>query len=260
MSKPHIPKIFVINLDRSLDRWEQISGQLDGLSLSYERISAVEGTALPDFGQAFNISKFKLIARHDLTHREAGCSLSHILIWEKILAEDIPHALVLEDDVVVEGPLAKFLCSNCFTGFDYLKIDVDKANYPYEYTTVSETLNSDFTLAECDPIPFGMGGYIISNNGARIFLKSSRDMYYPVDILPQFTYPYTKQGFVVPQLVRDRLVDSVILGRDFVDHVTVLERLLGLFVKMTGKFLLRRLAVKMKLLIHRLKNWSYMSE
>jgi len=251
VSNTNIPKIYVINLDRSVERWKRISGQLDSLSLSYERISAVEGAALPDFREAFNAASFKLIARHDLVPGEAGCSLSHIRIWEKILADNMPYALILEDDVVVEGPLVQFLNSNCFRGFDYLKIDTDKANYPYSYTTMSEVSTKDFTLTECDPVPFLTGGYIISNKGARIFLNSSRGMYYPVDILPQFTYPYTKQGFVFPQLVKDKFVDSNIPGRDFVDQITALESLRVFFLKLTGKFLLRKLSVTMPLLFRR---------
>ena len=37
----------------------------------------------------------------ELTPGELGCSLSHIRLWEKMVKENIPEVLILEDDLLI---------------------------------------------------------------------------------------------------------------------------------------------------------------
>ena len=80
---------FVINLKRRPDRLESFRKDCP-----LQNVQVVE---------AFDASK----EDHELIHSrfnklqfpgEKGCWLSHLLLWEKIVKEGLPHALIFEDD------------------------------------------------------------------------------------------------------------------------------------------------------------------
>ena len=94
-------KIFVINLDERVDRWEAIQQELETLGIvKYERFSAIKPTeeikSNPNFlkgkKEAYRIGCY-------------GCLLSHLRIIEKAKKENLKNILILEDDVGFRQPL-----------------------------------------------------------------------------------------------------------------------------------------------------------
>ena len=92
-------KIFVINLKRSVERkklfiknWNPIIDKLsfceaiDGSLLSEEELSSI----------VLNYPGLKL------TKGEIGCALSHLMIYKRMVKEQIPIALILEDDAILK--------------------------------------------------------------------------------------------------------------------------------------------------------------
>lgn len=123
-------KVFVINLDRTPQRYQKITQQLQKNGLNYERFNAIDGYLLEivdDKGLKFSgqdiksnpklllpnsyytircpsedveyYSDFSMLAR-TLTAGEFGVYCSHREIWYKMVQENIPYALILEDDSV----------------------------------------------------------------------------------------------------------------------------------------------------------------
>ncbi len=92
-------KTFVINLDRSPDRWAKISEHLTNEGFDFERMPAVDGLRIEN-PSAHARSLSLLILQRRLSGHEIGCYLSHVKVWRKIVEEKIPVALVLEDDAV----------------------------------------------------------------------------------------------------------------------------------------------------------------
>lgn len=76
---------FVINLDRSPDRWLSINKQLTKLGINAERISAFDGNTLTHD----EIKKLtpKLYSKwefpREISSGEIGCYLSHLECWKK---------------------------------------------------------------------------------------------------------------------------------------------------------------------------------
>ncbi len=104
------PRIFVINLLRSPDRRRVIDGRLGELGLDHEFFPAADGAALTEDDLVNYDRKARLGAFGcDLVPNELGCYLSHYRIYEKIVAEHIPRALILEDDVEVSDDLPAIL-------------------------------------------------------------------------------------------------------------------------------------------------------
>ena len=89
--------IFYINLASRTDRREHVEKQLEALGLSGTRIDAVTPADLAgvDYGQ--------------LSASELGCSRSHQKIWQLLVDQDIPAALILEDDVLLSQHMATVL-------------------------------------------------------------------------------------------------------------------------------------------------------
>jgi glycosyl transferase, family 25 len=96
--------IYVINLDRDLDRMAFMERQLRAAGLSYERESAVNGRSLSSEEELYYADP----RRQPLGHGEIGCLMSHIKVWRRI-AQAHSAALILEDDVHIAAGAERLL-------------------------------------------------------------------------------------------------------------------------------------------------------
>jgi glycosyl transferase family 25 len=96
-------KVFVISLDRAPDRRAHMESLLGALGLKAEFVSAVDGRALTpaDLSQ-YDPRLARLDYRSEMTNTEIACYLSHYRIYERICRENLPLALILEDDIQIE--------------------------------------------------------------------------------------------------------------------------------------------------------------
>jgi glycosyl transferase, family 25 len=95
---------YVINLARSLDRRAHIIAELRKTGLDYEIITAVDGRDLDLHDSA--VIDPSLIARNSFPVGTAGCALSHLNAYQKIVADGLDEALILEDDVTLPADLS----------------------------------------------------------------------------------------------------------------------------------------------------------
>lgn len=110
--QPFAPPIFVINLERSSDRRESIASQLASIGIDFEIFPATDGTKLSESELAKYDEQYVSgqIAR-PMSPSEVGCYLSHTRLWRKIVEEDIPWAVVLEDDLDIHDGLTDILAA-----------------------------------------------------------------------------------------------------------------------------------------------------
>jgi len=122
-------KTFVINLDRSPARYNNLVPNLKKNHLQYERFSAVDGYKIKikdnKTGEIFLGSDLKVKKlssdvnytvscpsfegdylplkqkKEHLSAGEFGCYCSHMEIWNKVSTNDVKYALVLEDDALL---------------------------------------------------------------------------------------------------------------------------------------------------------------
>ena len=103
MAQPPL-KVFVISLDRAVDRRAHMEGLLSQLGLKAEFVSAVDGRALSEADRGQYDSRLaRLDYRSEMTDTEIACYLSHYRIYERICREELPLALILEDDIHIES-------------------------------------------------------------------------------------------------------------------------------------------------------------
>ena len=94
---------FLINLDRHPERLAVAQTRLSQLGVEAVRVPAVDGSALSPAARRAAVARFHaLLARGRLyTPGQIGCALSHHAVYHRMIAENIPAALVFEDDVLL---------------------------------------------------------------------------------------------------------------------------------------------------------------
>jgi glycosyl transferase family 25 len=99
-------RIFIINLPLRTDKRAAILERTAALGLDAEIIEAVNGAQMTD-------DEIKTVAGDypacRLTKGVIGCALSHLKIYKKMAGENIPVALVMEDDALPLPGLAEVL-------------------------------------------------------------------------------------------------------------------------------------------------------
>lgn len=92
-----LPPIYVINLDRDVERWQRMQQVTRAADLpNVQRFSAINGKDMEN-------DKFKegttWLGRQLQPVGVLGCAMSHMALWKKIVADKVPWAIILEDDV-----------------------------------------------------------------------------------------------------------------------------------------------------------------
>lgn len=177
MSAPLNIKIFVISLQRSLDRRKQVEKEMQKISLPWSFLDAVDGSALTSRPVEYKPAKVKRLQGYELTPNEIGCYLSHKEVWKRCVSENAP-TLVLEDDFVLapnfESVLGTILEAN--DSWNFLRL---QGLYEVPYKTLFEKSGVAFVRNEGDAV--GATAYLLKPAIARQLIKNSEDIYEPVD-------------------------------------------------------------------------------
>ena len=238
--------IFLINLDRRPDRLAQVKAQLDALGLAFERITAVDGAQLPADHPRLQKKRFLLEQKKPAVIGEVGCAESHRLIWQRMLEQNIPYALVLEDDISIQADLVKFLANPAYQDYDFLNLS-SSTPYRLEAAALKQLSEQHIferplpwqanrtlwkklewrkrwrifklrpvetgVICECDPAPALGSGYIVSLKAAQVFLKQSDKLFFPIDLVWRYSGGLLRQAFFSQPLIEQTRGDSDIPGR-----------------------------------------------
>lgn len=127
-------KAFVINLPKDTMRLAFMEKQLSTLAIPYEVVSATIGaTMTPEYkALVYDENRARTENGHPLSNTQIACTDSHRRVYEKIMADDLPYALVLEDDVIIDSRITSIFnptfmaqCSAEWLQLDYLPFDKD---------------------------------------------------------------------------------------------------------------------------------------
>lgn len=103
-------KTFLISLETQPRRRKQLVQDLERLGLEYEIFDAVNGYQLSD-EELNRLCDLKELEKHKSWFSKGvmGCSLSHYSVYKRIIEQNLPYALVVEDDAKLPGNMAKVL-------------------------------------------------------------------------------------------------------------------------------------------------------
>lgn len=172
-----IDKIFIINLDKDIYRYNYANKQLIDYNITnFERYSAIYGNNLTN-NELNNITTN--IGQKIASKSMIGCGISHINIWKKIISENLKTCLILEDDFILTNNfLTKFnnviknvpkiydilfLSSNIIHNKNLKLYDIN--DYFYKQLLISQTV-----------------GYIITLEGANKIIKYLNKVSYHIDV------------------------------------------------------------------------------
>jgi len=174
------PRVFVISLKRAEQRREsfvQSASGAVGESVAWEFFDAHQ-----DLASTLSYrEKDALIRRGRKLHpRELGCYSSHYSVWEKVAQMDVPHVLILEDDIVIDWKFVKAILDEdlAHKGIHYLKLYNMR---PVRFKIVKENFLLRRSLIAFTGFAFGTQAYIITPEGARRFLDVFRQVEMPID-------------------------------------------------------------------------------
>ncbi len=193
------PAIFIINLPRDAHRRDIMSARLDKTGLNYEFFEAVDGYALdPDDQPFYDRKKRMRYFGRDLLPGELGCLLSHRNIYAKMDAENIPYAVVLEDDVIFEPEFPQVLTALLQTKikWDVIRFLGSEKIYARGCRKIAP-LTGKYQLARLPTAPGGAHGYLLSLKAARVMLKHMQKNWVPIDTLQGRTWETGLETLVV---------------------------------------------------------------
>ncbi len=183
-------KVFVINLARAAARRDAMRQRLDALGLDYAFIEAVDGREIDVAAHpAYDRKRRRYAYGRDLTASELGCALSHRAACERLLAEGLDQALVLEDDVVFHADfpavMAAILASE--QPFDMVRFVDDKKMRRRRRRRVAhlkgDALSGDYWLVRLETTLGGAHAYLLRRSGAEKLLPALQRNWLAVDTL-----------------------------------------------------------------------------
>ena len=93
--------IWMINLDRDIERREKMTHQLQKLELPFTRFAGIDGKKqIEKLSKRTDPDAYARNMGSPILPGKMGCYASHVAVWETFLASEHTVALILEDDVV----------------------------------------------------------------------------------------------------------------------------------------------------------------
>jgi len=90
-----VDKVYIINLDKDVERMAKMDAQMKTLGIEYKRFSAINGA---------NIVHNKYLSEFCnvfCTNGMKGCALSHLYIWQDMVQNKYSNVCIFEDDAVL---------------------------------------------------------------------------------------------------------------------------------------------------------------
>ncbi|MBF9043189.1 hypothetical protein HKCCE4037_07620 [Rhodobacterales bacterium HKCCE4037] len=181
-STPLIP-IFLINLDRRPDRLAVMSDQLGSLGLPWVRISAYDMESIDDgiLGERVALSGHRI----PMGRGSQCCALTNLAIYQRIVDEETPAALILQDDVALSADLVPYA-----TSIDWLPDGVHVVQFEkYGKPSSKRLLGPEFkdatladrTLHRLYSRTAGAACYLITLDGAKTIINHRGLIDMPID-------------------------------------------------------------------------------
>jgi glycosyl transferase family 25 len=190
---------YLINLDRAPARLAFISRRLQALGIPYSRLSAVDGSAMPEKDRTAFIASRPRDGR-TWSAGQVGCFMSHVKAWEKIAEGLEPYGVIIEDDVHVSDEAPAFLKSPNWIPAD---ADIVRLESTGQWLKLGKTSSriDDRAVRRVRSTAWGAGAYVLSKSAALKLLAVEPKLHSPVDdFLFNFKSSAVAKGLTVYQV------------------------------------------------------------
>ncbi len=252
-------RTFVISLKDAAARRNFMTQQLEKLGIDFEFLDAFYGADYYNDEKYFARKSSRRYEKRLMTPGEIGCALSHQAIYRKMIDENIPYALIFEDDAVISPDILKVLPEL----EKYIKpnqlITLAKCDLIYNKNRIH--LYDGYYLSKPYMIKYGSmaqtPGYIITKEAAEKILSINFPVYIPADSWGRYKKIIDFRGVTPTQTLVHQNMDfesSIVNGtRNTISRSTVASLLFYNFYShwALGRFLKRIYQLTLKKLIKR---------
>lgn len=202
-------KVYVINLDNSLSRWEKISQDLENLNASFERVSAIYGKSI-DWQAASDDNYCRSYMGRSIQPGEVGCFMSHVKALQKFIDDAEDFAIILEDDSQVSPDLLKVTDDVLarLKNSDFYAVNLGPSDY--KYASVVDHFDK-YKLYCTHRFPMLATGILWSRSGAQEFLKKFNLVSLPYDNYLRVFLTGTNKSYSVSP--------SIVIPADFISDI-----------------------------------------
>lgn len=173
---------FVINLARSTDRLERIAASVPGSGVAIQRIGAIDGSQIvPERRADLDLAKFRRWHGRTVLDGEYGCYRSHIIALSTMVQQDLPFAIIAEDDIAFTRNLDMRVRALMAARPDIELMKLVNHRVSGFVSHGRSVLGDEF--GRCVHGPQGSAAcYVVTRKGAAGLLKALAVMWLPYDI------------------------------------------------------------------------------
>lgn len=205
--------VYIINLDRSKERYASIKGPAEALGFPVTRLSATDGKTLEpqEIKTAVDFESYTTFMGHGPELGTIGCSFSHIRSWRAFLNSPYEFALVLEDDVSFDPQTLRNALEN-IVKYPSLWDIVNFENHHRGMPLPLHRFPNQQTLVVYLTEQTHTGAYLVNRNAAKRLLAQALPIKMPIDHYFTRTWEMglTFTGLENPRLVHQTFGDSTI--------------------------------------------------
>lgn len=184
--RPNSVGFFVINLDRSTDRWKSIQKHLTSFDLSVTRVSGIYGKQAPtlrDDPKIVDLERYRMYTKgKEPGLGEIGCYLSHRKALVAFLASDYEYGVIVEDDVSFTPDIAQIIQDllDRTQLWDVCTFELHplQSGWPLSVVTLSSQRKLCVYLKEA----WRAGAYLVNRWAAKQLIEKSLPMCLPWDM------------------------------------------------------------------------------
>lgn len=176
--------IYVISLRNAIVRRERMARMLDSLGIAYEIVDAVDGHVLDLSKYKDRLDDKRTAERRGigLVRGEIGCFLSHYNLWERMVADNVGQAIILEDDVILSSDFIHIInfVQTLEWRWDVIRFS---ATFKRRIDRVICPIDNRYRLVRYTSPAEDTAAYAMSLRGARVLCKHCYMMSRPIDNL-----------------------------------------------------------------------------
>jgi glycosyl transferase family 25 len=176
-----LPPFWVLSLERARERREFVERGFAELGVAFEVIEAVDGSQLTD-DQRHSYSHVRSLIEvgRGLTAGDLGCSLSHLAAYQRMVDEQLPEVVILEDDAQPTNDLLALLGAEAAFPTDWDVMNFRPLFGKGSVPVGAPLLDGTYRICSYRRNPYGASCYLLRLSAAERLLRVG----YPVRMPP----------------------------------------------------------------------------